>query len=792
MVDVREWVDGARTVRVHGLDAKGASLATAQFELETMLWNGLQAAGVALVDWRGRHADTFVDDANRLFGRFSRLIGKVRAAKRVVHAWPARPGRPTLEEENASPPQVDVPPTPGTSAADPATLDAFRLWCEDVALRLPALTGCVDLDDLTAEVTAPPIGAIFDEVLDPTPWPRSPAGPLLAADPMPVTTPSDPARHIEVPDVSGRTTATVDLASELGAWTAAVAMAFRTGDSHLIDLLADHPDLADELLAGLADPVPGGESSLVMVLAYFDALDRDGDGTLSVEELSIAAHDTGVPDYVREAAAYLRDNLQLRWLVDTVNNDMEYASDIAGSAQDEKISIDDVTTFLAFNDQLEVVEQHFDAFDIAAHPDNPADGQISRNDLEALAEGEGEGPLAGAAQWLLDHAGALTRLEHYEDAKPGFLGPVGAPQAITAASLLLLTVDQQVYAGRPNASGSFVDRRFETLMSRGFGETASPDGMRSVFGTALTTSDQRGALMDRVIAEVAADGTIHNTGLHMAFADGAAANMPVIDDNINAATSHQSGAVPEGVRQEYLDTHDFLREVSRDPAAAERLREGLYDWGMSATDTAAGSEPERSGRLSDVGRVMTVLDYAQENALTGDAVDALREAMAEAREGGGPRASMGSVTDYGLGHIPVLGSVNNIADGMGLSSGDATDWLLGELESNTEDPFDSLSAARQATAIRETEGRVAAAIWLVNDHYGTDATLRAAAQGQPFVDERGALKTDMTAGDAQALREWAVAMTEQGQPLRDDYESIKGGEGDVEESPKWGDLEIRL
>src|SRR5262245_58895256 len=66
MPDERVDFDGSTTVRVYGLDAKAASISTAQFELESLVADGLRFGRAALEAWRGRHAEAFVEHANGL------------------------------------------------------------------------------------------------------------------------------------------------------------------------------------------------------------------------------------------------------------------------------------------------------------------------------------------------------------------------------------------------------------------------------------------------------------------------------------------------------------------------------------------------------------------------------------------------------------------------------------------------------------------------------------------------------------------------------------------------------
>jgi hypothetical protein len=314
-------------------------------------------------------------------------------------------------------------------------------------------------------------------------------------------------------------------------------------------------------------------------------------------------------------------------------------------------------------------------------------------------------------------------------------------------------------------------------MNASVGGRADPDGMRAVFEEALTRSDQRADLMERVITEVAADGTIHNPGLHGAFADGVAANMPVLDQRINAPFLFGTGEAPADVRQAYLDTHDFLREVSRDPDAAERLRQAVYDYGGSQTALAPGSGDARGERLASLGRMQTVLDMAQDNARTGDALDDLQAAT----EGSGLGPSAGSFADYGIGQVPIpyLGDVNDIADAMGISAGDGLDWLLGHLGVPTPDAFDSLTAAEKLDRIHKASSLVDSEVWVALDRFDSDPAVRDAARGQPFVDSTGALRPDMTADQAQAFREWAQSLTGDGGPTRTDVGDINRGAGEV-------------
>jgi hypothetical protein len=170
-----------------------------------------------------------------------------------------------------------------------------------------------------------------------------------------------------------------------------VALAFRLGDDRLLAFVEAHPDLADELVAGFDDGRLGAESALVILLAYFAEFDsaRNGreDGEVSWDDLWAMTCSPELPPYVAQAAQLLRDNPVLFGLVESSNDRSDNADDVIGAGGDLKISVRDITTFIAFNDQLAVVEQNFTAFDTAGHPGRSG----GRPDLAGRPAGRGRG-----------------------------------------------------------------------------------------------------------------------------------------------------------------------------------------------------------------------------------------------------------------------------------------------------------------------------------------------------------------------------------------------------------------
>lgn len=678
MTGMREHVEGSTTVRISGLDAKELSLGSIRFELEGLVADCVSGAADAVDTWRGRRAETFVEEVNPFLRRLARLVQKVGQGKLAVAAWPEVPVRDPLEELAVSSAGVAVPAAAGTSAANPAKLDVLADRCLAVHERVRPLTAGVGLDDVTAEVVRPPLDPPY--LLLSAQWPNetppddSWRGPVLVEpEPALETVSSNPAIYVDVPDVSDLVAGLVETSGHLGAFVAGVALAFR---------------------------------------------EYGGDGLMSRQ---------------------------------------------------------DVETFLEFK-QLAVVEQAFDSFDSAADPDRPANGAISVADLEAVAGGDGQ--VALAAAWLLAHKGPLTRLRGYEQARDGFsFGPLD-DRPITARSVLQLTVDQHVYADDPARSGEFVDRNFESLMSREVGQVASDPAMAALFDSALTGSDQRGDLMQRVIAEVADDGTIHNGGLPLAFANGAAANMSVIDANINDAFPTAEAPAPEGAAETYGDTHDFLREVSRDPAAANRLREGLNDYGRAEVAAAAHGGDERTSRLRGLGRVQNTVNVAQNEALTTAAEDEIRVALEQPGTGLTP----GRTLDYHISTVPLVGvgdlasSANDLAGALGISAGDVLDTVL---DSPTErDPLAGLDEAERIDRARRAETAANQAIWVAEARFeNPDEALLDAAAGQPFLEANGMLKTDPSQEEVHAFRDWAITQSRDGGILLADVQHLQSGVG---------------
>ena len=145
---------------------------------------------------------------------------------------------------------------------------------------------------------------------------------------------------------------------------------------------------------------------------------------------------------------------------------------------------------------------------------------------------------------------------------------------------------------------------------------------------------------------------------------------------------------------------------------------------------------------------------AQDNALTGAALDEIRAATGDSALG----PSAGSVTDYGITHVPVAGTINDIADGVGISAGDGIDWLLGRLGGRAQP-----GRLRHAERCREDRSDPQYELRITGGLGGPcPVRLRPGGperrQGQPFVDGNGALKPHMSPDEAQAFREWAAPL----------------------------------
>ncbi len=700
MADIREKVDGEKTIRISGLEAKEISLGNIRFELEGLASDCVSKAAAAVDDWRGAHAETFVEEVNPFLRRLARLVQKVGQAKAAVAAWPDLPVRDPLEEQAVESAAVEAVASPGTSSANPVELDSFAECCLAVYERLPALTAGVGLDGVTAEVTRPSFGS-------PIGFPTSggsrlplllEAEPPVATEQVLETVPSDPAFHVDVPDVADLVSGIRETADRLGPFTAAVALAFRRRDDRLLDLVMAHPDLADELMAWWDDGEIGAESALVIVLAYFDVFDRaktgDEDGRISLDDLLAISNSTDVRPWVREAASYLADNPELFTLIETVNDSTQppewdtYDEGPGTRHGDGRMSRADIELFLEFNDHLTVLDENFATFDTAARPDRGPDGFVDLDDLEALAGGEGA--VAATAAWLLAHGPLYDRVARYHAGG-------GSETRISTDSLVTLAVDQQAYADSAPDAAAFVDRRLDNLLGRSVGDVATPEGMYALFDTALTEagSGQRAEVMAQVIDKVADEGAIHNPGLPLAFANGVAANIDTIHSHINDDFGFGGTDGTDG----FNDTHTFLRETVRHPDAAEVVAGAASDYFRDRLD----SLPDDTGRefhLTETGRTLGVITQAHANAT-----------IAEARSAAEATQPTAGTLNFLVGLIPYVGELNDFAGIGGASFGDLVTQASGGDTAAAE------AAARAYVLDLEQVG----AVTLTTHHYNLGA-----------------------------------------------------------------------
>ena len=92
---------------------------------------------------------------------------------------------------------------------------------------------------------------------------------------------------------------------------------------------------------------------------------------------------------------------------------------------------------------------------------------------------------------------------------------------------------------------------------------------------------------------------------------------------------------------------------------------------------------------------------------------------------------------------------------------------------------DDPDAALAADSRRRSEDRTSFSVWVALDRYESDAAVRASALGQPFVDETGAIKPDLSPDEAEALRHWAESLTVDGGLTATDLLSILAGVADI-------------
>ena len=68
---------------------------------------------------------------------------------------------------------------------------------------------------------------------------------------------------------------------------------------------------------------------------------------------------------------------------------------------------------------------------------------------------------------------------------------------------------------------------------------------------------------------------------------------------------------------------------------------------------------------------------------------------------------------------------------------------------------DTALNADEADRDRRVDDGVDQAMWVAFGRFASDATVRAAAVGEPFVDASGALKSDLTESETEAMEAWA-------------------------------------
>jgi hypothetical protein len=450
---------------------------------------------------------------------------------------------------------------------------------------------------------------------------------------------------VRLPDPAGDAAALRARSADLAGWLEAVADAFASIDGgDLLDVLAEHPEVA--VLLGAGSPEPGAvgpEAVLALVRAGFARLGRasgdDADGVVSRDDLEAAAGDGSLPAWLRRAARWLAGNPVL--LADLAAIDRPVA--VADPRADHRFTVADVDAFLATNEALRVLVRERAALDTAAHGGDP-DGHVSVADLEAMAEAPRR-DWRDAARFLLDHPIITQRLAwaHLATSRRrdplatpielGGLDPISGERSLAPAGFAL-AVEHQALVAAPAAARAVV-RSLPLADGRHPGvsiQLLESEGVIALAGAAVraaggsltevheviahlpeTTEGVRNRLIttfyatlaDRVDGVLAGDaaghpGTPGHPGANwLLFAPWASAGVgPVIDGSFSAwllgPTSSQSQAAADGNQWIFADIGArfaaFVELVERTGQPSEADLEAFF-----AERFADGDEQIRRG-----------------------------------------------------------------------------------------------------------------------------------------------------------------------------------------------------
>ncbi len=495
MTDVVTYNSGGRTYRVSGLGARAAAISGASRQVDSVIADRVEAAEAALLEWRGPHGEVFAEQLGTVNSKLAAFKLALWNAAHVCSSFPDAPysgmGTSRYVDSVYDAASVNPPAPSSTVSADPPALRRYVTAATAQDASLPGLAATVNLDGVTATVTEPrPLNAAErQELLDAGVPPQ-----IVGAETTADTRPIDPAELVHLPVVDTLVAPLRAASVDLCEFTSAVATAFEGADQGLLELLADHPDLAGYIVAGGPEGRVSGEASLTLLLAYFDTADiaaegGDLDGKVSRDDLEAMAGNTALPQYVRDAASHLLASPALFDLAAHLGDD------------DDRLTTSGIATLLDLNAQLRTVEANFEDLDVA-HDGGDPDGHVSDEDLEAAAADPSlPQEVRDAARWLLDHDEARGTLGGYAATKAlsgslggGFIEDGGGFERL---SLIGVLVDGQAYGDDPAGARRFAE---SLPVADGGGQglpiwLCSDDGVRALAGAALR--DTYGDLTDQ-------------------------------------------------------------------------------------------------------------------------------------------------------------------------------------------------------------------------------------------------------------------------------------------------------